>query len=83
MARAKRKRSQDSKAEAERPVKQPRRTRPSRLNPFKEELQKESEAEANAYDPEPPPLSEESEQNIRTLYKDVMDSAVNNASALK
>ena len=81
-ARAKRKRSQDSKAEAERPVKQPRRSRPPRLKPFKEDLQKDSEAEAKADDPEPPPLSEESEENIRTLYKEVMDSAVN-ASVLK
>ena len=82
-ARAKRKRSQDSKDEAERPVKQPRRSRPPRLTPFKEDLQKDSEAEAKADDPEPPPLSEESEENIRTLYKEVMDSAVNNASVLK
>ena len=83
--RAKRKRSQDSEAEAEaeRPIKHTRRSRPPRLESFKEDLQKDSEAETKADDLEPPPLSEESEENIRTLYKEVMDSAVNNASALK
>ncbi len=82
-ARAKRKRSQDSKAEVERPPKQPRRSGPPRLEPFEEDLQKASEAEAKADDPEPPPLSEESEEDIRTLYKEVMNSIATNYSALK
>ena len=82
-ARAKRKRSHDSEAKAERPAKQPRRSRPPRLEPFEEDLQKDSEAEAKADDPEPPPLSEESEEDIRTLYREVMNSVANNASALK
>lgn len=80
---AKRKRLQDSKAEVGLPVKRPRRRRALRLKPFKEDLQKDSEAEAKADDTEPPPLSEESEEIIRTLYKELMDSAVNNASVLK
>ncbi|MCJ1353490.1 MAG: hypothetical protein MMC33_003476 [Icmadophila ericetorum] len=86
-ARAKRKRSQVSEAKAERPAKQPRRSRPPRLEPFEEYLQKDSKAEAKAKakanDPEPPLLSEESEEDIRTLYKEVMNSVPNNASALK
>lgn len=82
-ARAKRKRSQDSEAKAERSAKQPRRSHPPRLEPFEEDLQKDSEAEAKADDPEPPPLSEESEEDIRTLYKEVMNSVAKNASALK
>ena len=82
-ARAKRKRSQDSEAETERPAKQSRTTRPSPLKPFGEDLQKYSEAEAKADDPEPPPLSEESEEDIRTLYQEVMESAANNASGIK
>ncbi|MCJ1395823.1 hypothetical protein MMC18_008709 [Xylographa bjoerkii] len=82
-AGAKRRRSQDFQAQAERPVKQPRRSPPC-LEPLEKDLLKGSEAEAQANNPEPPPLSEESEKNIRTLYKEVMDSvATNNASALK
>ncbi|KAI9682027.1 MAG: hypothetical protein M1817_000081 [Caeruleum heppii] len=82
-ARAKRKRSQDSEAQAERPAKQARRSGPSRLEPFEEDLERDSEAEAKADDPEPPPLSGEFEEDIRTIYKEVMNSAANNASALK
>ena len=82
-ARAKRKRSQDFEAKVERPAKQPRRSRPPRLEPFGENLQKDSEAEAKADDPEPPPLSEESEEDIRTLYKEVLNSVANNASDLQ
>lgn len=82
-ARAKRKRSQDSEAKAERPAKHPRRSRPPRLGPSEEDLQKDSEAKAKADDSEPPPLSEESEEDIRTLYKEVMNSVANNTSTLK
>lgn len=82
-ARAKRKRSQDSEAKAERPAKHPRRSHPPRLELFEEDLQKDSEAKAKADDPEPPPLSEESEEDIRTLYKEVMNSVASNVSALK
>ncbi|KAL8835094.1 MAG: hypothetical protein Q9170_003450 [Blastenia crenularia] len=42
-----------------------------------------NDAEANPDDPQPPPLSEESEEELRTLYKEVMDSAADNAPALK
>lgn len=82
-AAAKRKRSQESEAKAECPSKHPRRSHPPRLEPFEEDLQRDSEAEAKADDPEPPPLSEESEEDIRTLYKEVMNSIADNASALK
>src|SRR5271155_4273149 len=52
-ARTKRKRSQDSEAEAdelkdERPAKQHRKSTPTRLEPSEENLQKDSEAEAQA-----------------------------------
>lgn len=82
-ARAKRKRSQDSEAKAERPAKQPRRSRPPRLEAVEEDLQKDSEAEAKADDPEPPLLSGEFEEDIRTLYEEVVNSVANNASARK
>lgn len=77
----KRKCSQDSDVEAGRSAKQPRRSR--HLEPFEKNLPKVSKAEAKADDLEPPPISEESEEDLRTLYKEVMDSAANNASTLK
>lgn len=82
-AGAKRKRSQDSEAKAECPAKHLRRSHPPRLEPCEEDLQRDSEAEAKADDPEPPPLSKESEEDIRTLYKEVMNSVADNASDLK
>ncbi|KAL9616343.1 MAG: hypothetical protein Q9160_008786 [Pyrenula sp. 1 TL-2023] len=78
---AKRKCSQDSEVEAGRSVKQPRRSR--HLEPFEKYLPKVSEVEAKADDLEPPPISEESEEDLRKLYKEVMESAANNASTLK
>jgi hypothetical protein len=46
-------------------------------------LPKDSGVEAKVDDPEPPPLSEEFEEDIRTLDKEVMDSIANNSSASK
>ena len=81
--RVKRKRSQDSEAKAERPAKQHRTGCPPRLELFEEDLQKEFEAEVKVDDLVPPLLSGESEEDIRTLYKEVMNSVANNASTLK
>ncbi len=94
-SRTKRKRSQDFEAEAEgdktrneRPAKQPRRS--TRLEPSAENLQEAFEAEATADELEGMCLSEHpeglpplSEEDLRTLYEEVMDSAANNAPTLK
>ena len=79
----KRKRSQDSEGHAARPAKQLRTSRPTQLEPFDRNLQEDSGAEAQVEDLEPPPLSNKSEEDLRTLYKEVTDSAASNASALK
>lgn len=81
--RAKRKRPQDCEAKAERPVKYLRRSDPPRLELSGKDLQQDSEGKAKADGPEPPPLSEESEEDIQTLYKAVMSSVTNKASTLK
>lgn len=81
--RAKRKRPQDCEVKAERPVKYLRRSDPPRLELSGEDFQQDSEAKAKADGPEPPPLSEESEEDIQTLYKAVMSSVTNKASTLK
>ena len=81
--RAKLKRPLDCEATAERPAKHLRRSHPPRLELFEEVLQQDSEAKAKADDPEPPPLSEESEEDIQTLYKAVMSSVTNKTPTLK
>ena len=75
---AKQKRLQDFEAKAERPAKHLQRSHP----PYLELFEEDSEAKAKANDPEPPPLSEESEKDIQTLYKAVI-SSVNKTSTLK
>lgn len=81
MAHGKRKRSRDSEAKAKCSAKHPRRSRSPRLEPFEEDLQKDSEAKAD--DLKPLSLSEESEKDIRTLYKEVINSVAHSASTLE
>lgn len=81
--RTKRKRPQDSEAEADHPAKQPRRSTRPRLEPFEENLQKDSEAEAKADEPEPPPQAPLSEEDLQSLYKEVMNHATTSAATLK
>lgn len=91
--RNKRKRSQDSEAEADEPkddcpTKQPRRSTAPRLEPSEENLQKDSEAEAKADEPEGPSEQPEelpplSEKDLQSLYEEVMASVASNASSLK
>lgn len=81
--RAKRKRPQDCEAKAERPAKYPRTSDFPCLELSGENLQQDSEVKAKADDSEPPPLSEDSEEDIKTLYKSVMSSVTNKASTLK
>lgn len=80
-AYTKRKRSRDSEVEVERPAKQPRRSH--HLQPGERSLPKDSEFEAEDEDLEPPPVSSESEEELRTVYEEVMDYAANSAPALK
>lgn len=79
----KRKRTQDSEAQAEHVAKPARRNPPSRLKPSEQALSRVAEAGAEADDPGPPPLSETAGEKIRSVFQEVMNSAANNASALK
>ncbi|KAI9696724.1 MAG: hypothetical protein M1836_005086 [Candelina mexicana] len=91
----KRKRSQESEAEADEPkdqhpAQQPRKSTPSCSEPSKENLQKdpEAEAEAKSDEPEGPPRLPEnlpllSEEDLQSLYDEVMDSVARNSPSLK
>lgn len=81
--RTKQKRPQDCKAKAKRLTKHLQTSHPPSLELFGKDLQQDSEAKARADNLEPPPLSKESEEDIKTLYKAVMSSVINKISTLK